>query len=118
MEAHVTEWKAVQDGSLRLYRHVRAKVDTQCLIASSTPVERRTLSLSRGCSRGRAGHLETVQLLLKRRADPRATNRKGETPLDMARDDAIREAVTAALATPPPSAKPASKEVRPSRGLL
>ena len=57
-----------------------------------------------------AGHLETVQLLLKRRADPRATNRKGEAPLAMARDDAIREAVSAALAAPPPSA--AAKQVR------
>ncbi len=51
-----------------------------------------------------AGHLDTVQLLLKRRADPRAANRKGEAPLAMAQDDAIREAVSAALAAPPPSA--------------
>ena len=50
-----------------------------------------------------------MQLLLKRRADPRATNRKGEAPLAMAQDDAIREAVSAALAAPPPSA--AAKQV-------
>ena len=59
-----------------------------------------------------AGHLETVQLLLKRRADPRATNRKGEAPLAMARDDAVREVITAALAAPPPSSKPASAQAR------
>ena len=46
------------------------------------------------------GHLETVQLLLKRKADPRAANKKGDASLSMAKDDAVRDAITAALAAP------------------
>lgn len=54
-----------------------------------------------------AGHLETVNLLLKRKADPRSANKKGDTTLSMAKDDAIRDVITAALAAPSIKSAPA-----------
>lgn len=54
-----------------------------------------------------AGHLETVTLLLKRKADPRSANKKGDATLSMAKDDAIRDVITAALAAPKVKSAPA-----------
>ena len=46
-----------------------------------------------------AGHLATVQLLIKRKANVAATDRKGSTALDLATDPAVREALQQALQT-------------------
>lgn len=44
-----------------------------------------------------AGHLGTVQLLIKRKANVAATDRKGSTALDLATDPAVQEALQHAL---------------------
>ena len=48
------------------------------------------------CNKGHcldAGHLDLVKLLLKRRANPAATNRKGQTAGNLATDPAIKAAL-------------------------
>ena len=44
-----------------------------------------------------AGHLSVVELLIKRRANVAAADRKGNTALDLAQDEAVRAALQAAL---------------------
>ena len=45
----------------------------------------------------RPGHLATVQLLLKRKANAAAKDKKGSTALDLATDPGVRAALEAAL---------------------
>ncbi|KAJ1437479.1 hypothetical protein B484DRAFT_392733, partial [Ochromonadaceae sp. CCMP2298] len=44
------------------------------------------------------GRLEVVQLLVEKRADTQAKNKNGETPLDVAKDDATREVLVQFIA--------------------
>lgn len=48
-----------------------------------------------------AGHAATVELLLKRKATPSATNRNDQTPLSLATDDAVCALLQAAAAAAP-----------------
>ena len=43
------------------------------------------------------GKAATGDLLLRRRADPCARNRKDQTPLDLCKDEGMREALQAAI---------------------
>lgn len=45
-----------------------------------------------------AGHRDTVELLLARKADPSATNRRGESAADLCKDASLKEALLAAQA--------------------
>ncbi|GFH07230.1 ankyrin repeat protein, partial [Haematococcus lacustris] len=57
-----------------------------------------------------AGHLETVQLLLTRKASPRAANGKGQTPQDVTKSEAVLEVLKAASAAVAAAAEPGAAD--------
>ena len=60
----------------------------------------------------RPGHLNVVELLIKRHANVKAQGKKGQSALDLATDDAVKAALQAALQEQKQAASEAAKEVR------
>ena len=85
--------------------HIAAKGGTAIFPLLQSTMEVQSRLQHPGCAP--TGHAATVELLLKRKATPSATNRNDQTPLSLATDDAVRALLqAAAAATPDPGPTP------------
>lgn len=68
--------------------------------------------------RRRSGHLNVVELLVKRHANVKAQDKKGQSALDLATDDAVKAALQAALQERKQAVSEAAKKVTCDRYCL
>ena len=114
-------WKVLaitlSEGTVPCLRHTlgSGRMSLQCTIPPAMHSSCHMLTLWWRCH---SGHLNVVELLIKRHANVKAQDKKGQSALDLATDDAVKAALQAALQEQKQAASEPAKKVIHDRYCL